>query len=53
MLTPTHTHTNTQDIVRIDLALENNNFKDQPAFKNAMIRAKTGNGRIHLVGLVR
>ncbi|KAI8923757.1 metalloenzyme [Entophlyctis helioformis] len=41
-----------QDIVRIELSIKNNTLKDQPAVVEAFKRAKAGNGRLHLLGLV-
>ncbi|KAJ1565332.1 hypothetical protein HK405_012598, partial [Cladochytrium tenue] len=41
-----------QDIVRIDLAVQNDTLKDQPAFAAALKRAAAGTGRLHLLGLV-
>ncbi|KAI8896253.1 2,3-bisphosphoglycerate-independent phosphoglycerate mutase [Globomyces pollinis-pini] len=40
-----------QDIVRIELAIKNDDLKDQPAVKDAFARALK-NGRLHLAGLV-
>lgn len=41
-----------QDIVRIDLTMKNDKFGELPTIKKAMDRAKNGNGRFHLLGLV-
>ncbi|KAI8819706.1 BPG-independent [Fimicolochytrium jonesii] len=41
-----------QDIVRIELAIKQKKLKDQPALQAALKRAKEGNGRLHLLGLV-
>ncbi|KAJ2780561.1 hypothetical protein H4R18_003390 [Coemansia javaensis] len=41
-----------QDIVRIDLALEEKQFGSTEAIRDAFERAKGGNGRLHLCGLV-
>ncbi|KAJ3065400.1 2,3-bisphosphoglycerate-independent phosphoglycerate mutase [Quaeritorhiza haematococci] len=41
-----------QDIVRIDLAVKNKTLGKQPALAAAMKRAKEGNGRLHLLGLI-
>ncbi|CAB3407213.1 unnamed protein product [Caenorhabditis bovis] len=41
-----------QDIVRINLAVKNNTLVTNEALKDAAQRAKSGNGRLHLAGLV-
>ncbi|KAJ3177975.1 hypothetical protein HDU85_005692 [Gaertneriomyces sp. JEL0708] len=41
-----------QDIVRIDLSIRKNTLEAQPALTDAFKRAKDGNGRLHLLGLV-
>ncbi|XP_022094361.1 2,3-bisphosphoglycerate-independent phosphoglycerate mutase-like [Acanthaster planci] len=41
-----------QSIVMIDLAIEDKSIMNKPAFVEAYTRAKNGNGRIHLLGLV-
>lgn len=41
-----------QDIVRIELCLKKRDWLNLPAFKAALERAKSGNGRLHLLGLV-
>ncbi|KAI9193285.1 2,3-bisphosphoglycerate-independent phosphoglycerate mutase [Polychytrium aggregatum] len=41
-----------QDIVRIDLSIQTKTLGDQPALVAAFDRAKKGNGRLHLLGLV-
>lgn len=41
-----------QDIVRIDLALKKKQFGTTPNIKASLDRAKNGNGRLHLLGLV-
>ncbi|KAJ3290769.1 2,3-bisphosphoglycerate-independent phosphoglycerate mutase [Borealophlyctis nickersoniae] len=41
-----------QDIVRIELAIEKETFAQQPNLVKAFERAKNGNGRLHLLGLV-
>ncbi|KAJ9072828.1 hypothetical protein DSO57_1023016 [Entomophthora muscae] len=41
-----------QDIVRIDLALKRKQFASTPNIKTSLERAKKGNGRLHLLGLV-
>ncbi|KAL1916715.1 uncharacterized protein VTP21DRAFT_5419 [Calcarisporiella thermophila] len=41
-----------QDIVRIDMAVKNKEFGNLKAIKDAFERAKSGNGRFHLLGLV-
>jgi len=41
-----------QDIVRINMCIENKDLLNNVHFVNACERAKTGNGRLHLLGLV-
>ena len=41
-----------QDLAKINLAIENNTLKDEPALQEAMAYAKTSNKPIHLLGLV-
>jgi len=41
-----------QDIVRINMCIENNDLLYNHNFVNACTRAKVGNGRLHLLGLV-
>ena len=41
-----------QDLVRINLAMKSGDFKTNPAIKAAFERAKAGNWRLHLLGLV-
>jgi len=41
-----------QDIVRINMCIENNDLLYNHNFVNACTRAKIGNGRLHLLGLV-
>jgi bisphosphoglycerate-independent phosphoglycerate mutase (AlkP superfamily) len=41
-----------QDIVRIELAIKNNTLCSQKAVVDAFNRAKSTNGRLHLLGLV-
>lgn len=41
-----------QDIVRIDLAVENGNLEKSSELQQAFEGAKSGNGRLHFVGLV-
>ncbi|CAI5439399.1 unnamed protein product [Caenorhabditis angaria] len=41
-----------QDIVRINLAVKNNQLINNESLKDAVNRAKSGNGRLHLAGLV-
>ncbi|KAI7852031.1 2,3-bisphosphoglycerate-independent phosphoglycerate mutase [Circinella umbellata] len=41
-----------QDIVRIDLAKKENKFGELENIKGAFERAKSGNGRLHFLGLV-
>ncbi|KAI9021621.1 2,3-bisphosphoglycerate-independent phosphoglycerate mutase [Phycomyces nitens] len=41
-----------QDIVRIDLAMNNNEFGKVENIKDAFEHAKAGNGRLHFLGLV-
>ncbi|KXN70766.1 phosphoglycerate mutase, 2,3-bisphosphoglycerate-independent [Conidiobolus coronatus NRRL 28638] len=41
-----------QDIVRIDLALKKKEFGKIQNIKNSFERAKSGNGRLHLLGLI-
>eukprot|EP00842_Homolaphlyctis_polyrhiza_P002767 jgi/Hompol1/3491/HPOL_003260-RA len=40
------------DIVRIELAIKNKTLRAQPAVVDAFARARSTNGRIHLLGLV-
>ena len=42
-----------QDIVRIDVAIKKREFHKNPAILDSFKRAKEGNGRLHLLGLVR
>ncbi|KAJ1565158.1 hypothetical protein HK096_004268 [Nowakowskiella sp. JEL0078] len=41
-----------QDIVRIDLSVANNELATLPTVLEAFEKAKSGNGRLHLIGLV-
>jgi 2,3-bisphosphoglycerate-independent phosphoglycerate mutase len=41
-----------QDVVRIDQTIKNDKLKDVQNIKDAFARAKSGNGRLHLAGLV-
>ena len=41
-----------QDIVRIDLAIEDGSFFENPVLKNAMLEAKKRGKKLHLLGLV-
>ncbi|KAL1730414.1 BPG-independent protein [Schizophyllum commune] len=41
-----------QDIVRIDVAIKKREFHKNPAILDSFKRAKEGNGRLHLLGLV-
>ncbi|KAJ3042996.1 2,3-bisphosphoglycerate-independent phosphoglycerate mutase [Rhizophlyctis rosea] len=41
-----------QDIVRIELSIKEKKFAQQPNLVKAFERAKSGNGRLHLLGLV-
>jgi len=41
-----------QDIVRINMCIENNDLLHNDNFINSCTRAKEGNGRLHLLGLV-
>ncbi len=41
-----------QDIVRIDLAIEDGSFFENPVLKNAMLEAKKRGSKLHLIGLV-
>lgn len=41
-----------QDLVRLNEAIENNTFKDMPRFRELIEKAKSGNKRIHLMGLL-
>lgn len=41
-----------QDIVRINMAIENNDMLYNHNFVNACTRAKAGNGRMHFLGLI-
>jgi 2,3-bisphosphoglycerate-independent phosphoglycerate mutase len=41
-----------QDLVRINEAVENNTFKDLPRMQELIKKAKEGNKRIHLMGLL-
>jgi 2,3-bisphosphoglycerate-independent phosphoglycerate mutase len=41
-----------QDLVRINVALEDGSFYTNPRLQAALQKAKTGNGRFHLLGLV-
>jgi 2,3-bisphosphoglycerate-independent phosphoglycerate mutase len=42
-----------QDIVRIDVAIKKCTFHKNETILASMKRAKDGNGRLHLLGLVR
>jgi len=42
-----------QDIVRIDVAIKKKEFHKNPKIVESFKRAKDGNGRLHLLGLVR
>ena len=41
-----------QDLVKINLAIQNNTLKDEPALKNALEYAKTNGKDVHLLGLL-
>lgn len=41
-----------QDLVRINEAIKNNTFKDQPRFKELIEKTKAGSKRLHLMGLL-
>jgi hypothetical protein len=41
-----------QDIVRIDVAIKKREFHKNPTILESFKRAKDGNGRLHLLGLV-
>ena len=41
-----------QDIVRIDVAIKKREFHKNPNILESFKRAKDGNGRLHLLGLV-
>ena len=41
-----------QDIVRIDVAIKKREFHKNPTIVESFKRAKDGNGRLHLLGLV-
>lgn len=41
-----------QDIVRIDVSIKKKQFHKNPAILDSCKRAKEGNGRLHLLGLV-
>lgn len=41
-----------QDVVRIDLSVKKDEFKNNDVIKKIMEAAKNGNGRLHLCGLV-
>lgn len=41
-----------QDITRINNAIEDNSFYDNPAFLEAIQKARNNNGSVHLLGLV-
>lgn len=41
-----------QDIVRIDVAIKKKEFHKNPKILESFKRAKDGNGRLHLLGLV-
>lgn len=41
-----------QDVVRIDQALKNGEFKKIESIQKSFQRAKNGNGRLHLLGLI-
>lgn len=41
-----------QDMTRIDLSIEDGSFYENPAFLDAIAKAKTSGGRLHLMGLL-
>ncbi|WP_299249926.1 2,3-bisphosphoglycerate-independent phosphoglycerate mutase [uncultured Cytophaga sp.] len=41
-----------QDLVKINLAVENNTLADEPAIKDAFNYAKSNNKKVHFIGLV-
>ena len=41
-----------QDLVRINESIQNNEFKSRPEFLKLIEKAKSGTGRIHLMGLL-
>ena len=41
-----------QDLVRINMAVENNSIAQEPALKNAFDYAKTNNKKVHFLGLL-
>src|SRR6478609_7108381 len=41
-----------QDLVKINLAVENNTLADEPAIKDAFNYAKANNKKVHFIGLV-
>jgi hypothetical protein len=41
-----------QDIVRIDVSIKKRQFHKNPVLLEVFERAKSGNGRLHLLGLV-
>jgi 2,3-bisphosphoglycerate-independent phosphoglycerate mutase len=41
-----------QDLVKINLAVENNTLADEPALKDAFNYAKSNNKKVHFIGLV-
>jgi len=41
-----------QDIVRIDVEIKKKEFHKNPTIVESFKRAKDGNGRLHLLGLV-
>jgi 2,3-bisphosphoglycerate-independent phosphoglycerate mutase len=41
-----------QDVVRIDNTIKKDKMRDVPEIKNSFQRAKDGNGRLHLLGLI-
>lgn len=41
-----------QDVVRIDMTIEKDKMRDVKSIKESFTRAKEGNGRLHLLGLV-
>lgn len=41
-----------QDVVRIDMTIEKDKMRDVENIKKSFMRAKEGNGRLHLLGLV-
>jgi 2,3-bisphosphoglycerate-independent phosphoglycerate mutase len=41
-----------QDMTRIDMAIEDGSYFDNPGLKDLMARTRAGSGRLHLMGLV-